>query len=560
MSDEATQPEPVDERDAIIAELPTFDDAPEKVTFQFPMPEKKRVAIVGFATGHSHQAPFDDEETEVWGINRLWKQLPDKRFTRWFELHDLDTFYRTDDEHRAFLKAFQGPVYVREQDYALALEWGIETAQPFPHKVLLDTFWPYFNNTISWLVALAILMNETWPDNRYEWMGLYGVDMAQDHLLQAEYCFGPDVRVLTADLRWVAASAIRLGDKLVGFDEDIPLELRNRQWRTATVQSVQEIIRPCYELTLANGTKMVASKEHRWLTQGKSTQHRWSVTNDLTAPSDNPDRQSGLLQVVDTWTEDRSWEAGYLGAAFDGEGHLSQYRRNNKSGPRGWVTVLGFAQRTNEMSDAVLDAADLLGFRFGKAQLMSGSDTWRFQIAGGRREIMRFLGSVRPRRLLPKFDPDKLGQFTVQDVVKVVQKEYIGDQPVIGIGTDQGTIIAEGIASHNSQQRPSAEYFIGLAAGRGIEIYIPHGSDLMKATHLYGYEDSGPVMEKMGSRFVELGQNKERIRNDLGQLQQQAKVLEGQLSQMDGAMQEITYWRKNWLTLPNTESHPGGDK
>lgn len=312
MSDEATQSdtvETVDERRAIIADNierleahqddPTFNDVPDdaKVTFKFPMPEKKRIAIVGFATGHAHQAPFDDEDTELWGINRLWKILPDKRFTRWFELHDLDAFYRTDDEHRAFLKAFQGPVYVREQDYALALEWGIETAQPFPHHLLLNRFWPYFNNTISWLIALVILMNETWPDNQYEWLGLYGVDMAQDSLLQAEY----------------------------------------------------------------------------------------------------------------------------------------------------------------------------------------------------------------------------------------------------------------------SQQRPSAEYFVGIAAGRGIDIYIPHGSDLMKATHLYGYEDSGPVLEKMGARFTELGQNKERLRNDLGQLEQQTKTLLGQLSQMDGAMQEITYWRKNWLTLPDTEAHPGGE-
>lgn len=290
-------------RDLIIDEIPAFDEAPESgtpvepetVTFQFPTPESSRVAIVGFATGHAHLAPFDDTDTEIWGINQLWKILPDRRFTRWFELHDLDSFYRTNDKHRAFLKAFDGPVYVREQDYALALEWGIENAQPFPHRVLLERFPPYFNNTVSWLVALAIMMNEN-SDVGYDWMGLYGVDMAQDHLLQAEY----------------------------------------------------------------------------------------------------------------------------------------------------------------------------------------------------------------------------------------------------------------------SEQRPSCEYFIGVAAGRGIEVYLPHGADLLKATHLYGFEDSGPVLEKMGSRFTELGQNKERLRSDLAQLEAQSKQLLGQLSQMDGAMQEITYWRKNWLTLPDTEPHPGG--
>ncbi len=262
----------------------------EELTFQFPEPLQKRVAIVGFATGHAHLAPFDDPNTEIWGLNQLWKVLPDRRFDRWFELHDLDLFYRTNAEHRSFLKAFDGPVYVRAQDYELALEWGIENAVPFPDEIVVSQFLPYFNNTVSWLIALAILMNDNDRNHGgdgYDWMGLYGIDMAQDHLLQAEY----------------------------------------------------------------------------------------------------------------------------------------------------------------------------------------------------------------------------------------------------------------------SEQRPSCEYFIGLATGRGIEVYLPKGADLLKTSHLYGYEDSGPVLEKMGSRFQELGRNKEQIRSNLTQLESQRKVLEGQISQMDGAMQEVTYWRKNWSTL-----------
>ena len=112
----------------------------EEVTFQFPDPLQKRVAIVGFATGHAHLAPFDDPNTEIWGLNQLWKVLPERRFDRWFELHDLDLFYRSNAEHRAFLKAFDGPVYVRGQDYALALEWGIENAVPFPDEIVVSQF------------------------------------------------------------------------------------------------------------------------------------------------------------------------------------------------------------------------------------------------------------------------------------------------------------------------------------------------------------------------------------------------------------------------------------
>ena len=131
------------------------DAGSETVEFQFPALTKPKVAIVGFALGTVHKAPYSDDGVEKWGLNQLWK-ITDKKFDRWFELHSLYDFYHANPGHQQFLRDFAGPVYVREEDYALALEWGITTAQPFPHRVLLEHFRPYFTNTISWLIALAI--------------------------------------------------------------------------------------------------------------------------------------------------------------------------------------------------------------------------------------------------------------------------------------------------------------------------------------------------------------------------------------------------------------------
>lgn len=249
------------------------------LTFEFPQPTSSKVAIVGFASGHHFQAPFVQDDVEIWGINRLHAALPDRRWTRWFELHDLGRFYRDDEEHKQFLRDFDGPVYVREQDYLLAREWGIDTAVPFPHRLVLDAFRPYFTNTVSWLLALAIMMD-------FDWLGIYGVDMAVDNVLQAEY----------------------------------------------------------------------------------------------------------------------------------------------------------------------------------------------------------------------------------------------------------------------GEQRPSCEWLIGIAEGRGMHVEIPPGSDLLKASHLYGYQDAGPMIEKMGARFQELGRAKEQIRAQVAEHERQAELLKGQLSQFDGSMQELAYWKKNHLT------------
>lgn len=141
---------------------------------------KPKVCIVGFADGHRGHAPFDDPDMEFWGINRLHAVLPDKKWHRWFELHDLQKFYSEDEEHKQFLRDADFPVFVRPQDMHVAAEWGITTAVAYPVDEMIATFQPYFTNTISWLLAMAIVEG-------FQEIQLYGVDMAQDSLSHAEY-------------------------------------------------------------------------------------------------------------------------------------------------------------------------------------------------------------------------------------------------------------------------------------------------------------------------------------------------------------------------------------
>ena len=135
------------------------------------------VAIVGFAEGHNNETPFGQPGWEYWGINRLHKDMGDKPWTRWFNIHDLEKFHGQDKEHLAWLRDFAGPVYLRPQDIG---KFDIPNAEPFPWEQLVRMFPPYFNNTISWLMAFAIA-------SEAKRLGIYGVDMAQDALLNAEY-------------------------------------------------------------------------------------------------------------------------------------------------------------------------------------------------------------------------------------------------------------------------------------------------------------------------------------------------------------------------------------
>jgi hypothetical protein len=109
-------------------------------------------------------------------------------------------------------------------------------------------------------------------------------------------------------------------------------------------------------------------------------------------------------------------------------------------------------------------------------------------------------------------------------------------------------------------QRPSCEFMLGIAVGRGIQIYKPPGSDLLIADHLYGFSDGTPMMLKRLARMQELAKRKDKIREQLTQLDAQKAAMESQywaqkinlvaaINQQDGAMQEASY-EQTQLTSP----------
>jgi hypothetical protein len=62
------------------------------------------------------------------------------------------------------------------------------------------------------------------------------------------------------------------------------------------------------------------------------------------------------------------------------------------------------------------------------------------------------------------------------------------------------------MATHSEYEyeRPSVEFFLGWARGRGIKIIVPEKCDLLKTLWLYPYEDSAPFRTKCAARKQEL--------------------------------------------------------
>ena len=259
------------------------------------------------------------------------------------------------------------------------------------------------------------------------------------------YCVAPGTRVLTTDLRHVPVEDLTVGDLLVGFDEERPGKGLHRKFREAKVLESEKIMRPCYRVVLSDGTEVTASAEHKWLVTTAGSRTEWKITEDLVSS----DR---IFKIADTWKHDRTYEVGYLAAAFDGEGHLS---RN----PEGKITGLSFAQRDNEMLDEVKRCLDALGYRYSEYEYEANHGVKALRLRGGQAAVLRFLGEVRPHRLLAKVDIDSLGSIGRHDHKdqnfshpSVASLTYLGEQEVVAMRTSTATFVAEGLASHNCNQ------------------------------------------------------------------------------------------------------------
>jgi len=262
-------------------------------------------------------------------------------------------------------------------------------------------------------------------------------------------CLSPEMRLLKTDLTWNAAINVKVGDHVVGFDEE-RIGKSSRRYRDAVVERVDVIELPCVKITTDKG-EYTCSEDHVWLARGQKGMPRKRggvllanpyCLNWIPSAQLRPGHKIPVL--CKPWETDESRDAGWLAGVFDGEGHLSVVK--------GYHSQLGFAQNEGR----VLSEAERLLKERRYDCVVDNKDAGKkcksLRIRGGREEAMRFIGSVRPLRLLSKAwalwegAACWCGDSQYETVVKV---EAVGTQQVVSIRTSTRTFIAEGLLSHN---------------------------------------------------------------------------------------------------------------
>jgi hypothetical protein len=276
-------------------------------------------------------------------------------------------------------------------------------------------------------------------------------------------CVHPKTKVLNSDLYWINAGEVKAGDTLVGFEENSGNsgfksngEGRARKWKNSLVLNVSRAKLPCYKLFFSDGTEIVCSAKHKWL-KGYSQKWSWITTDRLRARGCSEYKGQGwagskVIRLSDVWGEDRSYEAGYLSAAFDGEGCFRQDDRKDLDKKN--MLNFSFSQNDNKM---LVEVKRLLKEKDFTPMLLERREerysTIHTVLSLCRKiECMRFLGQIRPKRLLEKLNIDDWGMAKAKCGVELLKKEFLGVQEVVGFITSTGTFLAEGLASHNCDE------------------------------------------------------------------------------------------------------------
>ena len=137
------------------------------------------------------------------------------------------------------------------------------------------------------------------------------------------YCLSPETPILMADGRTKPLANIRVGDKIYGT-------VRRgyyRRYAITTVLAHWSTVKPAYRITLADGTQLIASGDHRFLTE-RGWKH---VTGAEQGPLQRPfltvnNKLMGTGGFAEPPKDTVDYRRGYLCGMIRGDGHIGKYR------------------------------------------------------------------------------------------------------------------------------------------------------------------------------------------------------------------------------------------
>jgi DNA repair photolyase len=288
------------------------------------------------------------------------------------------------------------------------------------------------------------------------------------------YCLIGETPILMADGRTKPLADVRVGDAIYGT-------VRSGYYRRYAITKVLahwSTVKPAYRVTLEDGTQLITSGDHRFLTehgwkhvtgaeQGLLQRPFLTVNNKLTGvgrfadpPKNTVEYRRGYLcgmirgdGTLDSYhcpSPTMEWQKGFLAGIFDAEGSYSQ-------------GVLRISNTDPAIIGRTTAALAALGFTYAVERSEGRNGLVCVRLRGGLREALRFFHTTDPAITRKR----SIGGVALKSDarLRVTSIEPLGlEMPMYDITTGTGDFIADGVVSHNCFARNTHTY-LDLDAG-----------------------------------------------------------------------------------------------
>ena len=270
-------------------------------------------------------------------------------------------------------------------------------------------------------------------------------------------------KVLCSDLIWRYLSELTVGQKIIGFDENPNFDeykAATRKYKEATITQTKKEKSILLKIKTENNFLIIPENnfvlvfvknrklKDLFLNQKNIIFERkyprspgliWKKAKDLTVNDE-------LAFMTDPWAVETSKESGWLEGIFDGEGSLSRSTVKQVRIPAWKINI---SQNPGITYDRIKGEITQRNFTFYENIRACP----QIVLTGGWSETLRFLGSIRPARLLLKLplvvsNMPKLIQTRTYKNLKIQQINNLGVQTYYDCITDSKTCILNGFLCH----------------------------------------------------------------------------------------------------------------
>lgn len=274
------------------------------------------------------------------------------------------------------------------------------------------------------------------------------------------YCLDPSTLVLCADGRQRPLGELQVGDEIIGTAR----RGSYRRYVRTRVEAKWATRKPAFRVTLADGTVLIASGDHRFLTE-----RGWKHVSDAHEgqrphlTTNNTLMGFGLPRIPQT-VDDDDYRQGYLTGMIRGDGMI--FHGVYPTEARG---VLRISNGDPVLLDETMSALASLKIPavLEPARL---NGVHNIRVVGGLPSRMAFFAAVRPA-ISRKLSIEGLAVKSVADLRVMSIEPLPGIQDLVDITTGTGDFVANGVISHNCFARGTHQY-LDLDAGADFDSQI----------------------------------------------------------------------------------------